>query len=83
MFGFSLAKVLFTVIVIAAIVYGWKWMNRAQVRQNETARRVREDESRPRPAVEAVDMVQCPTCGDYVPARGARRCGRDDCPYPG
>ena len=83
MFGFSVSKILFTLVLIAAVAYGWKWLNRVQVGQKEAARRVREEQSRPRPAVEAVDMVRCPACGDYVPAKGAKRCGRGDCPYPG
>jgi uncharacterized protein len=83
MFGLSISKVLFTVVIVAAVVYGWKWLNRVQARQNQAARRVHEEAPRPRPAVEAVDMVQCAACGDYVPAKGARRCGRADCPYPG
>ena len=32
-------------------------------------------------AVEAEDMVQCPTCQAYVPARGAKACERPGCPY--
>lgn len=83
MLGLSVGKVLFTVVIVAAVVYGWKWMNRVQVRQNQASRRVHEERPRQRPAVEAVDMTQCPTCGDYVPAKGAKSCGRQDCPYPG
>ncbi len=30
---------------------------------------------------EPEDMVQCPVCAAYVPARGATSCGRADCPY--
>jgi len=29
----------------------------------------------------AEDMIACRVCGAYVPARGARSCGRADCPY--
>lgn len=83
MLGLSVSKILFTVVVVAAVVYGWKWMNRVQLKQNQASRRVRDEEPRPRPAVEAVDMTQCPTCGDYVQAKGAKSCGRADCPYPG
>lgn len=84
MFGLSIGKLLFTVVVVMAIVVGWKWINRVQARPGSSASRVRRRaERRPPPAVEAVDMVQCPTCGDYVPAAGALSCGRPDCPYPG
>ena len=30
---------------------------------------------------EPEDMVQCPVCAAYVPARGATTCGRAGCPY--
>lgn len=32
-------------------------------------------------AEETQEMRACPTCGTYVPARGARDCGRELCPY--
>lgn len=28
-----------------------------------------------------VEMKACPHCGDYVPAVGARSCGKANCPY--
>ncbi|MBT3305808.1 MAG: hypothetical protein HN377_04925, partial [Alphaproteobacteria bacterium] len=31
----------------------------------------------------AEEMRECDTCGAFVATRGARSCGRDDCPYPG
>ena len=31
--------------------------------------------------VQVEDMVQCPTCQAYVPARGAKACERPGCPY--
>lgn len=27
------------------------------------------------------DMVECRVCGNFVPAKGARHCGRADCPW--
>ncbi len=32
------------------------------------------------PAAE-VEMAPCRACGDYVAGKGARACGRHDCPY--
>jgi uncharacterized protein len=29
----------------------------------------------------AQDMVECEACKAYVPSKGARNCGRPDCPY--
>lgn len=85
MFGLSIGKLLLTVAVIAGVVYGWKWLGRVQAQRSAEEKRVRRDQKRPTPPpiTEAVDMIQCPTCGDYVPASGATHCGRKDCPYPG
>ena len=87
MFGLSLTKLVFTAAVIAIVWYGWKWLARVRLRVDATAaeklRRARQEASRPPPAINAEDMVACPTCGDYVPARNPTHCGRDDCPYPG
>ena len=86
MFGIGLSKILFTVAVILIVVYGWKWVGRVQSRRRGEAGKMG-GRSSPRPedspAIEAEEMVQCPVCGDYVPARRPNRCDRDDCPYPG
>lgn len=85
MLGLSIGKLLFTAVVVAAVIFGWKWLNRVQAVRSRSSRRVREKAESPSapPAVDAVDMVQCAVCGDYVPAKGARSCGRSGCPYPG
>lgn len=95
MFGFSLTKLIFTVLIIAAVWYGYKWVQRAQIRREEEAReRVREEirtsraagrttGSPSRPSADAEEMVKCPACEAYVPAQGMRNCGRAGCPYPG
>ena len=87
MFGFSLQKLLVLVAVIAAVWYGFKWVSRLQemreTEQKPAARRPPKAERKAQKAKEpgAEDMVQCPICQAYVPARGASGCGRADCPY--
>jgi hypothetical protein len=87
MFGFSLTKILFTVAAIAVIWYGFKWVGRMQDQRERAADRraksARAKDSSDAPADAIEDMVACATCGDFVPAKGARACGRDNCPYPG
>lgn len=88
MFGFSLPKLLFTILVIAAVWYGFKMLSRWQERREnadsaERAPARRRRRRRETPPPEAEDMVACALCGTYVAARGARSCGRADCPYPG
>jgi len=92
MFGFSISKLLFTVAIVLAIWYGFKWVGRMQVRRDAEAKERLHARRRGGPvnappppntaAMDAQEMVKCPACGDYVPAHGARHCGRDDCPYP-
>lgn len=91
MFGFSISKILFTVVVIAAIWYGFKFLQRVQDKDRESVARYRPDpgvKSGTRNAPKAADddvetMIECKTCGSFVAASGARSCGREDCPYPG
>lgn len=96
MFGFSLPKLLFTAIVIAAVFYGFRWITQLQQRNDE---RVQKRSSPRKPGGSAASsqqraasrddaddvetMIECKVCGSYVAASGARSCGRNDCPYPG
>ena len=85
MFGFSLGKLLFTVLVIGAVWYGFKWIGRLQNR-SAAGGRVGKTGAPPSEApqpLEAQDMVPCPVCGDYMAAGAAAvDCPRADCPYP-
>ncbi len=72
MFGFSIGKLLVLALIIAAVWYGFKLIGR---RNNPP------QESRPRDE-NVQDMDKCPDCGSFVPAVGARNCGRADCRYP-
>ena len=87
MFGFSLQKLLFTILVIAVVWYGFKMIARLQEKRSggdERSRRAPSRRRRRRGApVEAEEMVACALCGTFVATRNARSCGRDDCPYPG
>jgi hypothetical protein len=87
MFGLSIGKLIFTVAVVAAVFYGWKWVGRIQTQRSQVKsqgpKKATAKPAEQATVTDAVDMTQCPACGDYVPARGARSCGRDDCPYPG
>ncbi len=88
MFGFSLQKLIFTALAIAAVWYGYKWLGRVQ---EIRAQRVKQERVKPRrspgaPEVDAAgaeEMKKCPVCEAYVAARGAVSCGREGCPYPG
>jgi uncharacterized protein len=92
MFGLSFTKILFTIVAVLAVWYGYRWIGRVQARrQAELEEQMRRDirqTSKRGPSgsgatAKVEDLIPCGTCGDYVPARGARGCGRADCPYPG
>ncbi len=89
MFGFSLAKLFVLALVVAAIWYGFKYMNRLE----EVRRMLRQMQHRPQspqthgrsqgraPSLKAEDLVLCRRCNAYVAAHGAGSCGRADCPW--
>ncbi len=85
MFGFSLPKLVFTILVVVVVFYGFKAISQLQERRekrvaNRASARGTDATTKRSAGVE--DMVACTTCGTFVPARSARSCGRGDCPYP-
>lgn len=85
MFGFSLAKLLFTVAIIVLIWYGFKWLGRVQEMQERRDKERLRAQSRAGGAADsdAETMIKCPTCGTYLSASAPKSCGKPDCPYPG
>ena len=82
MFGFSLQKLIVLAGIVAAVWYGFKLVGRLQAARKVDAAQRQNTAKRPGAARgEAEDMVQCPVCQAYVPARGTTSCGRADCPY--
>ncbi len=81
MFGFGFLKLLVLAAIVAAVWYGFKWLQR----RDEIAARGGDEsltKTRGNKRVDAVeDMVKCPVCGTYVAAEGAQDCGKPDCPY--
>ena len=96
MLGFSIQKLLFTVAVVVAVWYGFKWVGRVKkIRDKEARDRLRRGAGGGNGAagasagpsgdapVDAEEMVECAVCGAFVAVRGAKSCGKDNCPYPG
>ena len=90
MFGFSIAKLIFTIVAVLAIWQGFKWFARYQQDRLDNQGKVRKagGAAAPRaapsePEFEAEEMIKCPVCETYVSAKSAVSCGRDGCPYPG
>lgn len=65
MFGFSLPKLFFTVVVIAAVWFGYKMLARRKDTDSDDS---------------VGDTIQCSKCGAYVPAESAKNCGKAGCP---
>lgn len=86
MFGFSLTKILFTLIVAFAAWQAFKVFTRLQDRRaHALARNAAANASAaasPTQTEGVEDMVKCSACGAYA-ARGAKSCGRGDCPFRG
>lgn len=78
MFG----KFLLTVAVVAIIWFGYRYLARlAELkRARESGRPI---ERRPEQSkVDAAEtLVECRVCGTWQSSRGAKSCGRSDCPY--
>jgi len=84
MFGFSPMKILVTAAIILVIWYGFKWIGRvAEVKERDGASKPSSKKKASDDGKEAVELVACKVCGDYVSSAKSVSCGRDDCPYPG
>ena len=80
MFTPSLSKLLVIVLVVGVV---WWWVRRNQIKRREQAELDRNPRTRAKnqPAKPIEDMKQCRICSAYVPAVGASRCGRENCPF--
>ena len=81
MFTPSLSKLLVIVLVVGVV---WWWVRRNQIKRREQAeldRNPRTRATKTKSAKPIEDMMQCRICNAYVPAVGASRCGRENCPF--
>jgi uncharacterized protein len=76
----TLPKLLLIVLVIGAV---WWFYRRSQIkrRQQDELDRKPRTRAKTQPAKPIEDMKQCRVCSAYVPAVGASRCGRENCPF--
>jgi hypothetical protein len=78
MLGFSLPKLLVLGLIVAAIWYGFKFFGSGRI--SLKSKTSGDDSNTVTP--DAVDMVQCATCSDFVTVNGRSFCGKEGCPYP-
>ncbi len=74
MFGFSIQKLVFTVLLIVIVLYGKRLIGRIGSQSKSVG-----GGASARPVGE--DTQQCAVCGVYVSAHKPSSCGRSDCPY--
>jgi hypothetical protein len=77
----TLPKLLLIVLVIGAV---WWFYRRNQIKRRQRDELERNPRTRAKtnqPTKPIEDMKQCRTCNAYVPAVGASRCGRENCPF--
>ena len=73
MFGFSIMKILFTIVVVVVVWQGFKWLKRREAMAEARAQANLNPESmQPRDGVE--EMVLCPDCGAYIAKGSDHRC---------
>ena len=77
MLGFSLPKLILLGLIVAAIWYGFKMFGNGRLTSRLKARNENDQNVTP----EAVDMVQCGVCNDFVTLSGSAFCGKKGCPY--
>ena len=64
-------------VIIAAVIFGYRIIERRFKGANTPPA-----PTAAAPIDDAQAMARCATCQTYVPAQGARGCGRAECPYP-
>jgi len=85
MFGFSLAKILVLIAIVAAVWFGFKYY--ARIEAKRAAERLKGGGRSAKPSArrerveDAESMVQCPVCKVYQPAADTAACDRAGCPY--
>ncbi len=89
MFGLSLTKIIFTIAVVVLVWNAFKYFTRLQDRRAARERVEKQGQNASQPGSQSKgdkagieEMAECQVCGAYV-ARGAKSCGRDDCPFVG
>lgn len=87
-----LTKLVFTILAVIVVWYGFKWVARMQEMRDHIAKgglsaggpgaeKASKETNGPDKDIE--DMVKCKVCDSFVAANNAVSCGREDCPYPG
>ena len=85
MFGFSLSEIFFTAVIVVAIFWIYRQINRIDgglAKSKVKAERKAADSVTETSGSDVQDLTSCPVCGSYVAAGSNPGCGRaaKDCP---
>ena len=75
MFGLSLSKILFTILIAVVVWKGFALVGRLARERQQQTRSVRQDSSASQRATgqRTIELVECRRCGAYVdPSKGCR-----------
>ena len=71
MFGFSLGKLLFTILIIVAVWKGFALVSKLARERDARPTRPRGRRRAPNPQGGTIELIECPRCGAYFdPDRG-------------
>lgn len=68
MFGLSLGKILLVAVVIIAVWRAWKVIGPLVARMQQPAPAAPRKAQGARPEVQALELVECPRCGTFIPS---------------
>jgi hypothetical protein len=81
----GLGKFLLLGLILLALWQGVKVFTRVGAFRQAVRRAAEQAAAQGQPrnaqAIPAEDLVKCPVCGAFVPAKSATSCGRGDCPW--
>jgi len=79
---FSISKILVLVGIIVAVIGFFKLVgNLDKIRKTAEKAKQRLDRATADEEEGVEDLVKCRVCETFVAVRGAKSCGRPDCPY--
>jgi hypothetical protein len=77
MFGLSLGKLVFTILIVIAVWKAFAYVGRLAHEHRQANAVHRRPASAPKAAPRrTIDLVECPRCGAYVDPREGCRCGQ-------
>jgi hypothetical protein len=77
MFGMSLGKLVFTILIVIAIWKAFAYVGRLAHERQQANAVHRRPASAPKTAPgRTIDLVECPRCGAYVDPREGCHCGQ-------